>query len=57
MNGQIEKIWDRLSFLADSDHSQQEQLNHLYRITVSMEKRIDYLEGRINELEKGDDCK
>lgn len=57
MSGQEEKMWDRMNFLAEENHSQQEMINHLYRITVSMDKRIDYLEHRINELEKGDDCK
>lgn len=57
MSGQELKLWDRVNYLAESDHSQMELINHLYRITVSMDKRIDYLEGRIKELEKGDDGK
>lgn len=57
LSGQEEKIWERVSFLAEENHSQQEMINHLYRITVSMDKRIDYLEGRIKELEREDDGK
>lgn len=57
MNGQIEKIWNRISSLATENHSQHELINHLYNITVDLEKRIDFLEGRIEELEKGDDGK
>lgn len=57
MSGQEEKLWDRIRFLADENHSQQEMINHLYKISVSMDKRIDYLEGRIKELERGDDGK
>lgn len=57
MSGQEEKLWERIRFLADENHSQQEMINHLYNITVDLEKRIDFLEGRIEELEKGDDGK
>ena len=72
MNGKEELMWGRLDALVKENQSQQEMINLLHRITVTMDNRmtaitdrvleaeskISALESRIFELEaKGDDGK
>lgn len=51
MTPREEALWGRLDAFARENQSQQEMINHLYRITVIQDKRTDELVERIKELE------
>lgn len=46
-----EVIFGRLDYLVKENQSQQEMINLLHRITVTMDKRLDFISDRLKEVE------